>query len=138
MSTNTLDLNQARSLIDAATAKAKTDFKRPICVAVCDSSGFLTAFVREDGAPIRSIAIAQGKAYTAVRMGVNTDAFLVRLARDNIPASYFRDDRLTGLAGGAVLKNAAGAVVGGVGISGLSSEEDQIVANHVAGIVATA
>jgi glc operon protein GlcG len=133
---DSLSLAQAKSLIDSALAKAKADFKRPICVAICDHYGFLTAFVREDGAPIRSIAISQGKAYTAARMGVNTDAFLERLSRDNIPAGYFCDDRLTGLAGGAVLKTAGGAMIGGVGVSGLTSAEDQTIANFVAGKVA--
>jgi glc operon protein GlcG len=128
----TLGLTQAIALADAAIAKAATEFQRPICVAICDPAGFLIAFARVDGAPIRSIAISQGKAYTAVRMGVNTDAFLERLKRDNIPASYFCDDKLTGLAGGAVLKSAAGVMVGGVGISGLTSAEDQVIANFIA------
>lgn len=127
-----LPLAQARSLVDAALAKAAADFKRPICVAICDENGFLTAYVREDGAPVRSVAISQGKAYTAARMQMNTDAFFQRLARDNMPAAYFCDDKLTALAGGAVLKTAGGAIVGGVGVSGLSSAEDQIVANFVA------
>lgn len=134
----TLPLALARSLVDAALARAAAEFKRPVCVAIVDENGFLTAYVREDGAPVRSIAISQGKAYTAVRMQMNTDAFFQRLARDNMPAAYFCDDKLTALAGGAVLKTADGAVVGGVGVSGLSSAEDQIVANFVAERVASA
>ena len=112
--------------------KAAAEFKRPICVAVCDKYGFLTAFGRMDGAPVRSIAISEGKAYTAARMGVNTDAFLERLHRDNVPASYFCDEKLTGMPGGAVLKDAGGVIVGAAGISGLAPHEDQAIANLMA------
>lgn len=130
-----LTLEKANALIHAAVAKARTDFNKPICVAVCDGAGFLVAFAKTDGAPFRSIAISQGKAYTAVRMGVNTDAILERLHREQIAIGYFCDDKLTPLPGGAVLKDASGAVIGGCGISGLTSAEDQIIANHLASLV---
>src|SRR5664280_2176617 len=94
----------AQNMVVKAVEKAAAEFKRPICVAVCDKYGFLLAFARMDGAPVRSIEISQGKAYTAARMGVNTDAFLERLHRENIPASYFCDARLTGMPGGCILK----------------------------------
>jgi uncharacterized protein GlcG (DUF336 family) len=115
----------AGNLVAAAIAKAKADYGRPICVAVCDRYGFLTAFVSMDDAPVRSIQLSQGKAYTSARMGVDTDAFLERLHVNNIPASYFCDDKLTGLPGGCVLKGAGG---GAVGISGLAPDEDVAIA----------
>ena len=131
-----IDLQGAQKLVAAAIKKAATEFKRPICVAVCDTQGFLLAFARGDGAPVRSIDLSQGKAYSAARLGVNTDAFLERLHRENILPSYFCDNRLTGLPGGAVLKSATGEVLGGAGISGLTSAEDQIIANALAELVA--
>lgn len=118
----------ARRLVAAAIEKAATDYKRPICVAVCDRYGFLTAFCAMDDVPVRSIQLSQGKAYTSARMQVDTDAFLQRLHRENIPASYFCDDRLTGLPGGCVLKDTTGSVIGAVGISGLTPDEDTAVA----------
>lgn len=130
-----LDLDRAQELVRTAVTKAASDFSKPICVAISDATGALIAFARADGAPLRSIAIAQAKAYTAVRMGVNTDAFLERLERENLQASYYCDEKLTPLPGGAVLKAMGGAVVGGAGISGLTSAEDQIVANFLAAMV---
>lgn len=130
-----LSLQVAQQLIDKAIEKATEEYKRPICVAVCDKYGFLLAFGRMDGAPVRSIAISQGKAYTAARMCVNTDAFLARLHRDNVPAGYFCDPQLTGLPGGSVLKDADGNIVGAAGISGLAPQEDQAIANMMADIV---
>jgi len=127
-----------RKLVAAATSRAKADYGRPICVAVCDQFGFLTAFVRMDDAPVRSIEIAQGKAYTSARLGVDTDAFLERLQTNNIPASYFCDDKLTGLQGGCVLKGASGKVIGGLGISGLTPEEDMQIARSLVALASAA
>jgi len=115
-------------LVAAAIAKAKADYGRPICIAVCDRYGFLTAFATMDDAPVRSIQLSQGKAYTSARMGVDTDVLLERLHVDNIPASYFCDDKLTSLPGGCVLKNAGGGVIGAVGVSGLAPDEDVAIA----------
>jgi len=130
-----MSLQTVDHLIGTAIEQANGEFKRPVCIAVCDPYGFLLAFKRMPGAPVRSIAISQGKAYTAARMGVNTDAFLERLHRENVPASYFCDERLTGLPGGAVLKDSAGVVVGAVAVSGLAPHEDQIIVNALAAIV---
>jgi glc operon protein GlcG len=130
-----LTLKQANELIRIAIEMAVADYRRPICAAVCDPSGFLTAFQRMEGTPLRSIAISQGKAYSAARMQVNTDALFARMHRENITPAYFCDEKITALPGGSILKNAGDAVIGSVGISGLTSEEDQLIANHLADLV---
>jgi uncharacterized protein GlcG (DUF336 family) len=127
-----MDLTIVQGLIAQAIEQARSEFGRPICIAVCDKHGFLLSFARMPGAPIRSIAIAQGKAYTAARMGVNTEAFLERLHRENLQPGYFCDPLLTGLPGGSVLKNRAGEVIGAVGVSGLLTQEDQTITNALA------
>jgi uncharacterized protein GlcG (DUF336 family) len=133
-----MSLELVQSLITKAVDMAARDYKRPVCVAVCDKYGFLLGFARMDGAPVRSIAISQGKAYTAARMCVNTDAFLERLYRENVPASYFCDEKLTGLPGGAVLKDKAGNIVGAAAVSGLAPTEDQVISNMMAAAVLAA
>jgi glc operon protein GlcG len=122
----------AEALAAKAAALAMQEFKRPVCVAVCDALGFLSAFVRMDGSPVRSIDISQGKAYSAVRMGTSTQALLARIQREGIAIGYFCDPRLTALPGGSVLKDAAGSVIGGIGVSGLTSAEDQVVTDRIA------
>lgn len=122
----------AEALAAKAAALAMQEFKRPVCVAVCDALGFLSAFVRMDGSPVRSIDISQGKAYSAVRMGTSTQALLARIQREGIEIGYFCDPRLTALPGGSVLKGASGAVIGGIGVSGLTSAEDQVVTDRIA------
>ncbi|MBI1397856.1 MAG: heme-binding protein [Betaproteobacteria bacterium] len=133
----TLDLERAQQLVAHAMQKATEDFGRPICVAVCDDKGFLLAFARMPGSPVRSVQIAQGKAYSSARMGVTTQAFLERLHKEKIEAAYFCDPLLTALPGGSPLKTADGTLVGAVGVSGLKSEEDQAVTDFVASRLAT-
>lgn len=126
-----LNLQLAQAIAAKAIEKATAEFKRPICVSVCDTSGLLMAFNRIEGGHARSVDISQAKAYTAARMGVDTDAFLERLQRENLSISYFCDSKMTALPGGIVLKNAVGKVVGGVGIAGLKAEEDPALARAV-------
>ena len=132
-----ITLDTANKLAAKGVAIATSDYKRPICIAVVDGHGDLIAFARQEGAPPRSIAISQGKAYSSARLGVNTDAFLERLWREKIQASDFCDPKITSLPGGAVLKSGAGAVIGAVGVSGLKSEEDQAIVTALAALVAS-
>jgi uncharacterized protein GlcG (DUF336 family) len=127
-----ITLESAQQCLQHAISQAQAEFKRPVCVSVCDATGFQIAFARMDGAPIRSIAISQQKAHTATRMGMSTDAFLERLRTDNIDIGYFCDPLMTALPGGNLLKDKTGAVVGAVGVSGLKPVEDQVITEAVA------
>ena len=126
-----LTLEFAQKLVADAIAKAEADFHRPICVSVCDQYGFLLAFARMDGAPIRSIEISQSKAFTAVRMGVPTDKFMDRLQKEHLEAGYF-GEHLAPLAGGNPIKDPHGKVVGAIGVSGLALNEDQSITEALA------
>lgn len=79
--------------------------------------------------------IAQRKAYSSVRLGLTTAAFDARLKREDIPISYFGDTLLTALPGGSVVLNASGGIIGGVGVSGLTPQEDQGLADELAGFI---
>jgi len=127
-----LGLALAQKLVEKALETAAARFKKPICISIVDPAGFLLAFARQDGAPLRSIQISEGKAYTAARMGVTTQAFFERCKRDEIVPIDFCDPKLTKLAGGAPLKNSAGKMIGAAGVSGLTSAEDQEVVDLLA------
>jgi len=127
-----LGLAQAQKLVEKALETAAVKFKKPICISIVDPAGFLLAFARQDGAPLRSIQISEGKAYSAARMGVTTQAFFERCKRDEIVPIDFCDPKLTKLAGGAPLKNSAGKMIGAAGVSGLTSAEDQEVVDLLA------
>ena len=128
---NSISLEQAQMCLNVAIEKANKEFKRPICVSVCDSYGYQVAFLRMDKAPIRSIAISQQKAHTATRMGMSTDAFLNRLNTDNIDIRYFCDPLMTALPGGNLLISKSGEILGAIGVSGLKPVEDQVITETV-------
>jgi len=127
----TLTFECVQKVVTGAVAKANADFHRPICVSVCDESGFLIAFARMEGAPLRSITISQNKAFTAVRMGMPTDKFLARLQQEHWEASYF-GEHLVPLPGGSLFKASNGKVLGAIGVSGLALNEDQSITEALA------
>jgi uncharacterized protein GlcG (DUF336 family) len=131
-----LNLQLVQTLLAHAVDHLGKEYGKPACISICDRHGFLVGFFRMDDAPVRSINLSQQKAYTCVRMGVATNAFLARLRRDDIPIGYFCDPLLTALPGGAVLTDAQGGVCGAAGISGLAPAEDQAVADELARFVA--
>jgi uncharacterized protein GlcG (DUF336 family) len=123
----------ARSILDAALAEADR-IKVPECVAVVDAGGHLLAFGRSDGARIGSISIALTKAVSAATRkrptaeeGGGDPMMTVRLA--------LAADRLTGIGGGFPLV-VDGHVVGAVGVSSGTVDEDIVVAR--AGLAAIA
>ena len=128
-------LNNAQRIVEHLVSEAKQTFGKPVCVAVCDTYGFLIAFARADGGPVRSIALSQQKAYTCARIGTSTPAFLERLRRENIDIGYFCDPLLTALPGGALLHDGDGRVVGAVGVSGLAPDEDQQLADSASALI---
>ena len=127
-----ISLALAQKALAFGMEKAGTDYSRPICAALCDAAGNLLAFYRMEGSPLRSIAISMNKAYTACRMGVNTNAFRARLQLESLELGDFCDAKFTSLPGGTVLKDTQGNILGGVGVSGLKAEEDQVITDAVA------
>ncbi len=117
-------LNDARNIIVAAEKKA-TEIGQPMNIAVADAGGNLVAHVRMDGAWIGSIDISIKKAFTArvrychERPSQSGGQFL------GIHAS--NDGRVMIFAGGVPLKR-DGKIVGAVGVSGGSGEQDHAVA----------
>ncbi len=112
----------AQKMIEAAMAKAKS-VGVPLVVAVLDESGLLKAFCRMDGAPLISIEVAQNKAYTAL-FGMPSQDFFNRI-KDN-PALLAGVPHIPRIAlfGGGIPIRIDGAVVGGIGASGGTVEQD--------------
>ena len=129
--------DRERADVNRATEKVTGEYRRPACISICDENGFLLGFHRLDGSPIRSIQISQSKAYTAIRMGISTEAFLERLRKENVDIKYFCDPLLTALPGGSLLKGKNGKIVGAAGVSGLAPSEDQVITNDLADLVST-
>lgn len=119
---------QARAVIAAGEAKAD-EIGVPMNIAVLDGGGHLKAFARMDGAVLGSIDIALKKAKTAVLFGMNSEA-VGEFCKPGAPAQGLAatNDVLVVFAGGIPIRNAAGEVIGGVGVSGGAVDQDYAVA----------
>src|SRR5215203_5835595 len=129
-----LTLSTAREVVDAAVAKAE-EIGVPMNIAVVDEGNNLTAFARMDGAWLGSIDIAQSKAYTARAFDMETRE-LAPLAQPGGPLYGIEagnDGRVIVFAGGIPL-TVGGRIVGAIGVSGGTVDQDQEVAE--AGVAA--
>lgn len=130
-----LTLADARRIIAAAEKKA-AEIKQPMNIAVADAGGNLIAHVRMDGAWIGSIDISIKKAYTSRAFDIATKD----LATHSQSGGQFfgintsNDGRIMIFAGGIPLKR-NGQVVGAIGVSGGSGEQDHSVAEAGAAAV---
>jgi len=120
---NTIPLAKAEAGLKAVFDVAAKDGKPPIAVAIVDRHGDLICFARMDGAPVRASMLAANKAYTSARMERDTADILKMIQERKIDVAFFGDARYCGLPGGLVVK-VGGQTVGGIGVSGRSSEED--------------
>ena len=132
-----LNLQQARCIVDAALAKASELKINPLAIAVLDVRGCMKAFIAQDGTSLMRGEVAHGKAYGALALGVGTRAIFKR-AQDQ---AYFVNavntlarGALVPVPGGVLVRDAAGVLVGAVGISGDTSDNDETCA--LAGIAA--
>ena len=108
-----------------------------LTVAVLDAGGHLVAFKREDKSGILRYDIATGKAWAALGMGYGTRELVERgQKRPDLVAALTAagQARLVALPGGVLIRNGAGDVIGAVGVSGDTSDKDEVCA--VAGIEA--
>jgi uncharacterized protein GlcG (DUF336 family) len=127
----TISLRKARTLIRKALEKGREMEFKPLSVVVLDAGGHVQAFEREDGASPGRFAIAHGKAYGSVMLGMAGTAQMKR-ADDQ---AYFMaavngvfGGQVIPVPGGVLLRDKKGAVVGAVGVTGDTSDNDVIAA----------
>lgn len=132
-----LKLAQASAIIETAIAEGRKQHFTPLAVAVLDAGGHLIAFQREDGAGFARFNIAYGKAWGALGMGFGTRELVERATK--FPTfvtaiSAATQGRMVPSPGGVLIVAADGEVVGAVGISGDTGDNDELCA--IAGIEA--
>jgi glc operon protein GlcG len=127
-----LSHTDAMTIINAIRERAEAD-SLGLVAAVVDDHGELLAFLRTDGGPLPSIMIAQNKAYTAVRERTESRKLGQRSKDEGFPMTNFGELRYVTWGGGVPIEH-EGAVIGAVGVSGLSEDEDVALAK--AGIAA--
>jgi uncharacterized protein GlcG (DUF336 family) len=130
-------LAQASTIVDVALKKAREANLAPLTVAVLDAGGHLVAFKREDKSGILRFDIAFGKAWGALGMGFGSRTLAGRAAKT---PQFFTmlaaasGGRMVTNPGGVLIRDAGGSIVGACGVSGDTSDKDEMCA--VAGIEA--
>ena len=133
----TISLSQSRTLIEGALAKGRALDLKPLSVVVLDPRAAMVAMMSEDGVSQMRARIAHGKANAAIALGMGTRALMNRAEQQ----AYFIQ-AVNGVAGGdmvpvpggVLVQNQEGTLLGAVGISGDTSDNDEAAA--IAGIEA--
>lgn len=135
--TVSITIDQARTIIATALAHGEAEGFRPLCVAVLDSGGHLVAYERQDGVPYGRFEVASGKARGAIAIGVSSRQLgVMATERPHFVAGVTTalGGSLVPVPGGVLVADDDGSLIGAVGISGDTSDNDEAAA--LAGIAA--
>ncbi len=123
-----ISLKQAEAVIKAAKIKA-TELNTKMDICIVDTGANLVAFARMDGAWIGSIDISHKKAKTSAFFDMDT-AVLTPITQPNTPLFNIEHSNggLITFPGGVVIRNKSGVMIGAIGVSGSSVENDHAVA----------
>jgi uncharacterized protein GlcG (DUF336 family) len=132
-----LTLDVARKILDTALAKGVEKKLKPLVVTVLDARGCVKISAAQDGTSLLRSEIAHGKAYGALAMGMGSRALYQRAQEQ----AYFvgavntlAQGRMVPVPGGVLILDDNGTLLGAVGVSGDTSDNDEICA--LAGIEA--
>jgi uncharacterized protein GlcG (DUF336 family) len=126
-----INLETAKAITAGVRAAGKDRGLKPLTVVVLDAGGHVLSVEREDGASNNRFEIAFGKAYGALALGMGSRSLMARAEQQ----AYFINaaaaaigGRLVPVPGGVLVKDAAGTVIGCVGVSGDTSDNDELAA----------
>lgn len=132
-----LTLAQANSIIAGALAASKKAGFKPMAVVVLDAHGHVRSAQREDGASMFRIDVATGKAWGAVAMSASSRTLAER-AKDNpnffVTLASTAQGKFLPQTGAVLIKDSAGEILGAVGASGGTGDEDEEIC--IAGVLA--
>ena len=121
-----LSLAQTQAAINAMVAKATQEPDRPVAMAIVDDAGNLLSYARMDNCRPNPQTFATRKAYTAALSGVDSAVYADRLKSQGRSVSDMGNPNLVSAQGAVVITDpGSGAVLGAIGVSGLSAQEDE-------------
>lgn len=126
-----LTLDVARSIIQEARRKAREMGLKPLCISVIDAAGAVKALEREDGSSRLRPEIATGKAAGAVALGLGSRAIYRRAQEQpylTTSLNTLAGGSLIPVPGGVLMRDETGELVGAVGITGDTSDNDEACA----------
>lgn len=125
-----LELGAANQIIEAALREARRAGHKAMAVVVLDAAGHLRAAQREDGASMFRIDVATGKAWAAVSMGAASRELHERAQANPVffgGLAVTAQGKFLAQPGAVVIRDAAGAILGAVGASGGTGDEDEAI-----------
>ncbi|MCJ8141980.1 heme-binding protein [Ancylobacter sp. A5.8] len=132
-----LSLSSAQTILATALDACRKGNFKPMAVVVLDERGAVRAAASEDGTSLKRFEIAHGKAYGALSLGIGSRSIFKRAKEQAFfiaSATNVVGGALVPVPGGVLIRDGSGEVVGAVGISGDTSENDEAAA--LAGIAA--
>jgi uncharacterized protein GlcG (DUF336 family) len=126
-----IGLETAKSITAGVRAAGKDHGLKPLTVVVLDAGGHVVSAEREDGSSNNRFEIAFGKAYGALALGMGSRSLMARAEQHAYfiaSAAAAIGGKLVPVPGGVLVKDAAGSVVGCVGVSGDTSDNDELAA----------
>jgi uncharacterized protein GlcG (DUF336 family) len=121
-----ITLEQAKAVLAAAEAEAVAQ-NWNMAIAVVDTAGNLVAFVKRDNTQNGSVKVSQAKAASAALYKRPTKAFQDTLAEGGVGLRLLTLEGAVAAEGGVPLV-VGGAIIGAIGVSGATSEQDGVVA----------
>jgi uncharacterized protein GlcG (DUF336 family) len=126
-----LTLAQANTIIDVALKKGQDAKMKPLSVAVLDAGGNLIAFKKSDNSSVMRFEVAYGKAYGAIGMGMasrNLETMALQRPHFANALAAASGGKVIPVAGGILVKDKDGDVIGAVGVTGDTSDNDELAA----------
>lgn len=140
---SSIDLQTANKVIAAGIAFAREKKMKPLTFCILDTGGHLVSAQREDGSGILRFEIAFGKAWGGLGMGHSTrylqEDLAVNRPRFVDALAVASNGRFIPVLGGVLIRDKAGALLGALGITGDTADNDELVAVEAvrrAGLVA--
>ena len=126
-----INLETAKAITAGVRAAAKERGLKPLTVVVLNAGGHVLSVEREDGSSNNRFEIAFGKAYGALALGMGSRSLMARAEQQAYfitSAAAAIGGRLVPVPGGVLVKDDSGTVVGCVGVSGDTSDNDELAA----------
>ena len=129
-----LTLNRSNAVIEAILAKGREMNLRPLCVVVTDIGAKIKSAQREDGCSQARIEMALGKAVASLARG--RSSALVRERQKQGPEfvaqvqAFVGENKMFMVGGGELIRDGAGNILGAVGVTGATEDEDEELVVH--------
>jgi uncharacterized protein GlcG (DUF336 family) len=128
-----ITLSQADKIIDAIIARARELKCRPVSVVVVEPGAIVKAFKKEDGSAMMRFEMAMGKAYASLALGRSSSLVRVRTEQRPLFMDFLfkaSQDKIFAEGGGMLIRAADGELLGAVGVTGDTQEQDEALAAH--------